>query len=488
VPVGRSEWTERRVSNFERCPAGFTVGIESRRQQRHRAVAAAGTHAALRAAGIPRRRCWGVVMRGQEHREIGTDGRGFVAGFCCGLRRRMSGSRMMRVAGVRQRRRRSHEIGRHTDRNSDKSAPEHDRTSLSLKRRDRKFTKDVSRSMRAGDMVTALTRHSGRPLNISAVFLTGLALIALVTTVLPMIPLTAWWIRVWDFPRAQLAVLLAAAIAGFVSLRPYGNIVDWTFVAGLAAAVAWQLIWVGPYLRGGPREMKSCDPGEDVPNSIALLTTNVLQSNRTVEAMIETVVTADPDIFFAVEVDEWWTTRLADALRERYSHQLLYPLSNEYGLALFSRFELIEPEVRFVFDEAIPSIRTGVRLRSGATVSLYGVHPRPPSLQQDTTERDIELLRVAKEISERAGPAIVLGDLNDVAWSRTTLQFTRVGGLLDPRRGRGFYNTYPARWPGFRYPLDYIFATAHFRICRMKVLPGMGSDHLPLLAEFRLSN
>lgn len=325
-------------------------------------------------------------------------------------------------------------------------------------------------------------------MNILAVLLTGIALLALVTTALPVAPLTLWWIRVWDFPRAQLAVLLAASLAGFVSLRPYGNFIDWAFVAGLALALAWQSIWVGPYLRGAPRQMKSCDPDEDAKNTVALLTTNVLQANRAVERMIETVVAADPDIFFAVEVDEWWTARLADALRERYPHQLLYPLSNEYGLALFSRFELVEPEVRFVFDDAIPSIRTGIRLRSGATVSLYGVHPRPPSFQQDTTERDIELLRVAKEISDRAGPAIVLGDLNDVAWSLTTLQFARVGGLLDPRRGRGFYNTYPARWPGFRYPLDYIFATKHFRICRMKVLPGVGSDHLPLLAEFRLTD
>lgn len=39
-----------------------------------------------------------------------------------------------------------------------------------------------------------------------------------------------------------------------------------------------------------------------------------------------------------------------------------------------------------------PSIRTGVRLRAGAIVDLYCMHPRPPALQQDSTERDLELV------------------------------------------------------------------------------------------------
>jgi endonuclease/exonuclease/phosphatase (EEP) superfamily protein YafD len=96
------------------------------------------------------------------------------------------------------------------------------------------------------------------------------------------------------------------------------------------------------------------------------------------------------------------------------------------------------------------------------------------------------LLRVGLEIKAHGKPAILLGDLNDVAWSPTTLNLMRAGGLLDPRRGRGFYNTYPAGWPGFRYPLDYVFNTQHFKVCRMQVLPYYGSDHLPLIAELSL--
>ena len=33
---------------------------------------------------------------------------------------------------------------------------------------------------------------------------------------------------------------------------------------------------------------------------------------------------------------------LTDALRSRYPYTLIYPLSNGYGLALFSRLELVD--------------------------------------------------------------------------------------------------------------------------------------------------
>ena len=313
----------------------------------------------------------------------------------------------------------------------------------------------------------------------------GLGALAVVASIIPIWRTTRWWVRIWDFPRFQIALLALVVLAVAPLLRPPEGPFDWMLLGSLVGVLFWQSTWVGPYLPGAPRPVKSCE-GVVESNRIALLTTNVLQKNRDVHRLIEIIREADPDLVLAVEVDEWWAERLSEGLTARYPNKISYPLSNGYGLALFTRLELIEPRVQFVLDEAIPSVKTGVRLRSGSIVEIYGVHPRPPSVLQDTTERDIELVRVATTIKERGAPAIVLGDLNDVAWSPTTAMFMKTGGLLDPRRGRGFYNTYPARWPGLRYPLDYIFSTSHFKICSMRVLPSFGSDHLPLIAELSL--
>ena len=265
------------------------------------------------------------------------------------------------------------------------------------------------------------------------------------------------------------------------------SIADITLLTALAFAAIWQITWVWRYMPGAPREVPHSAASRDSPERIALLTTNVLRTTRDADSLHRIIRDADPDLILAVETDEWWCSRLQEGLQARYPHHILYPLSNGYGLALFSRLELVDPSLQFVVDEAVPSIKTGVRLRCGAVIDVYGVHPRPPSVQQDSTERDVELVRVGLKIRDSLRPSIVLGDLNDVAWSPTTSEFKRAGGLLDPRRGRGFFNTYPARWPGFRYPLDYIFHTPHFAICEMRVLPRFQSDHLPLIAALCLS-
>ncbi len=151
-------------------------------------------------------------------------------------------------------------------------------------------------------------------------------------------------------------------------------------------------------------------------------------------------------------------------------------------MLLYSRLELVDPQVKFLVQADIPSIHARVKLRCGALVELRCVHPRPPAPQeaQDSKPRDVELIVVGKELKGRNAPAIVLGDLNDVAWSRTNYRFQELSGLLDPRVGRGFYNTFHARYPFLRFPLDHCFHSKHFRLVSFKRLRKFGSDHFPV--------
>ena len=123
-----------------------------------------------------------------------------------------------------------------------------------------------------------------------------------------------------------------------------------------------------------------------------------------------------------------------------------------------------------------------ILLRSGKEVRLFAVHPNPPRPGEDTTKRDAELVLVGREVSKNRS-AIVLGDLNDVGWSRTTNLFQEVSGLLDPRKGRGLFATYDATSWIWRYPLDYLFVSDDFRLSEIRTLPYIGSDHFPLLVE-----
>ena len=73
-----------------------------------------------------------------------------------------------------------------------------------------------------------------------------------------------------------------------------------------------------------------------------------------------------------------------------------------------------------------------------------------------------------------------MGDLNDVSWSRTIRLFQRISGLLDPRVGRHFINTFHANYPFFRWSLDLVFHSTDFALVTMQRLDHIGSDHFPL--------
>jgi endonuclease/exonuclease/phosphatase (EEP) superfamily protein YafD len=325
-------------------------------------------------------------------------------------------------------------------------------------------------------------------MNLLTALLYLIGTLLLMATMLPLWPTSRWWVRLCDFPRFQIVVLAAAVIVLLPMLRWPLSAPEVAFIFAVFAASLWQLTYVWRYLPISPVEVENSRAESDTPKRVSLLTTNVLQTSKDSAALLKIVSRANPDLVLAVETDEWWCARLREGLAARYPHMLLYPLSNGYGMALFSRLELAERSIRFLVDDAVPSIKARIRLRSAALIDLYGMHPQPPAPQQDSTQRDAELVLVGTEIARNKRPAIVLGDLNDVAWSPTTSQFKQVGGLVDPRRGRGFFNTYPARFPGLRYPLDYVFHTPHFAVCEMRVLPSFQSDHLPLVVALVLKD
>jgi len=135
-------------------------------------------------------------------------------------------------------------------------------------------------------------------------------------------------------------------------------------------------------------------------------------------------------------------------------------------------------------------VLTMVLLNSGHKVHFFGVHPRPPAPSESvtSTEKDRELLIVARRAKASQLPVIVAGDLNDVAWSYTTELFQKMSRLLDPRKGRGFYNTFPVQWPVLRFPLDHIFCSRHFKLRQLRRLKSIGSDHFPVFISFQLYN
>jgi endonuclease/exonuclease/phosphatase (EEP) superfamily protein YafD len=308
-----------------------------------------------------------------------------------------------------------------------------------------------------------------------------LGLGCVVVTLLPLSRHEAWWVRAWDFPRLQI---VAVSLVVLGALLATGDIGDWRYqllALTLLGSIAYHLAVILPYTRLWPVEIL---PTREPPRSasLSLLVVNVLMSNRRSDRLLALVNEHAPDVVLALETDHWWCERF-EQVAPSYPFRVVRPIDTTYGMLLYSRLELVEPELRYLIKPEVPSVRTGLRLRSGATVMLYGLHPEPPAPSEADTSlpRDAELVLVGREVAGADRPTIVAGDLNDVAWSHTSRLFRRISRLLDPRIGRGMFNSFHAEHRLLRWPLDHVFVSDDFLLRAIRRLPGFGSDHFPIL-------
>ena len=306
-------------------------------------------------------------------------------------------------------------------------------------------------------------------------------------TIWGLLPLDNWWVRGVEFPRIQIMFLGFAAWLGMVIFWSDWQLGQWLLFIVLSSALAFQLRMVLPYTVLWKKEVLTAkDMPDGHAHQLKIMVSNVLTPNDETQKLVELVKDKRPDILITLETDKKWEKAL-NQIEANYPYTVKVPLDNLYGMHLYSKLELIDPEVKYLMIDDIPSIHTQLRLQGGQVIWLYCLHPMPPSPTEadKSTTRDAELLMVGKHIKENKQTAILAGDLNDVAWSKTTRRFQRISGLLDPRIGRHFINTFHVKYPFLRWALDHIFHSACFTVVDIKRMPSIGSDHFPVITTLQ---
>ncbi|MBO1519531.1 endonuclease/exonuclease/phosphatase family protein [Oceanisphaera pacifica] len=316
--------------------------------------------------------------------------------------------------------------------------------------------------------------------------LTLFILATLLSTVITLLPLwrcEAWWVRGLDFPRVQFFYLILTIIVlalWRLDLWAASSLGILTLNTAYLLYHGW---WILPYTRFHPAEV-AATATEDAPSTITILSSNVLATNRHADCLIELVERHQPDILVTLESTHWWEQQLA-VLEADYPYTIKCPLDNLYGMHVYSRLVLKNSRIEYLVQDDVPSMHCLVELACGSQIITHFIHPAPPSPteNEESSERDAELLAVADKVADTQLPVIVAGDLNDVAWSPTTRLFRKISGLLDPRIGRGMFNTFHAEHWFIRWPLDHLFHSHHFRVSQLQRLTLKGSDHFALLSR-----
>lgn len=310
-----------------------------------------------------------------------------------------------------------------------------------------------------------------------------LAYFCLTASLITFIKFPLGIIRIFDFPRIQITVLSLMTLFILLIFSPGQSVA----IGATLLALLIQLGHIGRFTPFWRRRSADFKGKRDEAAIIRIVTCNVKQGNQSYQQLIDVVIAANPDIAIFLETNEHWVAALSSLTDKGYRHILSHPLNNTYGMHLASKFPLGEHQIRFLLNPEVPSFDAHIRHPNGPTFRLMAIHPEPPIANRDTIGRDAEIAFVANLVRTDDFPVIVTGDLNDVAWSSTTRRFLRVSRLLDPREGRGQFNTFDARIPFLRWPLDHIFHSPHFQLITMKRLSFVGSDHFPMSYELALT-
>ncbi len=308
-----------------------------------------------------------------------------------------------------------------------------------------------------------------------------LAILLLVMTILPNIQHSHWIFRVPEFAKIQITYLtfftflLGLTIDSTEYIWYYQGILFVLFVHH-----GHILIKYTPLYR-----VKKHKQRHKSSEKLHFVSANVYQFNKEYNRFSKLIEKHNPDFFMTMESNGDWEKAMKP-LEKEYPYHHKVTLENTYGMHFYSRIEIKQAITHYFVADDIPSIEVHLKTDDGFSFVFFGVHPPPPSPTEEETskERDGDLLSTAKQVKDIKKPVLVVGDFNNVAWSRSSVLFRKTSHLIDPRIGHSFVSTFHAKYRLLRFPIDLMFHSEDIFIKQLKTLENFGSDHLPVYCEF----
>lgn len=255
-----------------------------------------------------------------------------------------------------------------------------------------------------------------------------------------------------------------------------------TAVACFALAAVMNARDLLPYWLPRSADPPTATAGDD--RRVFVISMNVHRVNDDATAAVAYLRDRQPDVVAVLEVDADWATAL-DGLADLFPHRLIRPRSDNFGIALLSRWPLDDVEVVAFCETGFPSILATVRRPAGG-FRFIATHPYPPFNARCTDQLVAHLDGVAEAAATATLPCIVAGDFNAAPWSRPYRRLVAKSGLADSALGRGVQPTWHAHLPAPRIPIDHVLVPADATVLRREVGPDIGSDHFPVEAEIVL--
>jgi endonuclease/exonuclease/phosphatase (EEP) superfamily protein YafD len=216
---------------------------------------------------------------------------------------------------------------------------------------------------------------------------------------------------------------------------------------------------------------------------LRVMISNVMTSNRRYGDVIDYVRAESPDVLVVMEMDLTWQQHLAP-LKSLLPYSIEEPRADNFGLAIFSKIPLANPQVREWGKGAIvvPSLTANITVRD-RVVSVIATHPVPPSNEDYFMSRNSQINELGDYVRQLGNEAIVMGDLNMSMWSPYYRKFIDRANLRNTRQGFGIQPSWPTNLRLLQIPIDHCSITSKITVLNNRLGKDIGSDHYPLVVD-----
>ena len=264
----------------------------------------------------------------------------------------------------------------------------------------------------------------------------------------------------------RLYLLWAAGIFGLLAILAGDLWLVWrSLVTALIAAAGLGPVWEKvPAPRAGQQ--------------VVVMTANLFQKNPQIEAMLETLRKASPDILVTQETGKSVLTG-PDPLTALFPYRLALSTRGQIlRTVLWSKFPMRNGRLMLEDSVEPTGALAWVQLANGVEVSVLGLH----LAHAYPGNQGRQIAALANIVPSLPEPRIILGDFNAEPWSHAV---RRIEQLTATRRIPGHRVTWVGSYPSPLGPLpapighaiDHILVTPGISVASIETVAIPGSDH-----------
>lgn len=177
------------------------------------------------------------------------------------------------------------------------------------------------------------------------------------------------------------------------------------------------------------------------------------------------------------ELTPSWAVELGQNLKEKFKYQFIDPQADVYGKAIYSNLEIRSFNKNEFYSSSSWTLELFV---DNSIITIVSIYLTPPLDSYSSQKHKEDLKSLHKIVENITKPKIVLGEFNQVYWSKDIINFRNQLKLYNSRRSVSPMS--------IKMPFDHIFFSEELECIDFKELDDQNGVHIGSKGVFQIKS